>query len=464
MADVRPQDYQIFLYAFALGCLDKGDFIDLMEYIDGGGSFPWQELGEYQNLCALLPSFLHLEEVPAAVKDKVARRLYRDRDAKKSATAVTVPPTSSPFARTRTSVGEKAKKTSRIEIINPIPDIADEDDNIEVPEGLWETFSPHRNVEGGRPSQETQAAGRIHQTVPDRGKYSMEQENQVPIKIEEKTTDTPPDMSEFIINQDLSERESAAEDLPAENFHLNLPDETAPQQEPAAQVPSFEPEPIPAPTPVPTPAPLPKRSTSELEAIRKKVVENVAKEEDLPARVVESPGVSPRAFFGFIALLIAVIAAMYLLFNAKINKLETSSRAKIDTVADKLIKTNDIQHEVDRLLASSNRTLVPLKVVSVAEGYGFVVFEDKTGFLQIGSLPQTSPQAGYQLWIEIDGSPVPVSSPFEFGLDKKTVEYFKIADIPDYTSKQTVKFYVTQERTDTKPASPSRTVYLTGSF
>ena len=205
MADVRPQDNQVFLYAFALGCLDKGDFIDLMEFIDGGGSFPWQELGEYQNLCSLLPSFLHLEEVPIGVKDKVARRLYRYRDEKKAGLTAEVPANSSPFARTRTSVGEKAKKTSSIEIINPIPAATTkEDDEIEIPDGILETFSPRRKVEGGRPSQETQAAGRSHQTIPDRNKYSFEQESLAPAKTEEQPVVNPPekqDMSEFIINQ-----------------------------------------------------------------------------------------------------------------------------------------------------------------------------------------------------------------------------------------------------------------------
>ncbi len=460
MADVRPQDYQIFLYAFALGCLDKGDFIDLMEYIDGGGSFPWQELGEYQNLCALLPSFLHLEEVPAGIKDKVARRLYRYRDEKKAGTTAVTPVNSSPFARTRTSIGEKAKKTSRIEIVNPLPQFSTkEDDEIEIPDGILETFSPHRHVEGGRPSQETQAAGRLHQTYPDRNKYSVEQEAPAPVKTEEKPADVPaekPDMSEFIINQDtpITEQELAAP--PDEGFHLNIPEEPAPQPEPVA--PEIEQQYAPVSTP------LPKRSTDELEAIRRQVVADAAQEAPQPAQVVTAGGISPRTFFGFIALLIAVIAAMYVLFNSKISKLDSASNAKIETVVEKLSKTNDIQHEVDRIIASSDRILVPLKGVSVAEGYGFVVFENNTGFLQIGKLPESSPQTGYQLWIEIDGKPVPVSSPFEFGLDKKTVEYFRIADIPDYDKKQVVRFFVTQEKTGASLTAPSRTVFLSGSF
>jgi len=467
MADVRPHDFHAFLYAFALGCLDKGDFIDLMEYIDGGGAFSWQELGEYQNLCALLPSFLNIEDAPADIKDKVARRLYRYRDEKKSAAPPPIPATASPFSRTRTSVGEKAKKTSRIEVINPPPTSTQEkDDNIIVPEEVLDTFSPRRKVEGGRPSQGTQASGRVNQTIPDRIQYTAEQENPIPEKPEDVPLYTPqtepedvplytppaePDMSEFIINQDGLEAENLINTAYDGALHLNVPDE------PAA-IPA-EPEPMSAQE-----IEQKKKTESDLEAIRKKVVENVAKEDVAPVRKAESDGISPRTFFAFIALLIAVIAAMYILFNAKISKIDSASNSKITEVVSKLSKSNEIQHEVDRLLASNDRTLVSLKGVSVSDAYGFVVFEQKSGFIQLGKLPQSSPQAGYQLWIQIDEKVIPVSSPFEFGFDNKTVEYFRIADIPGSTAKQTVKFFVTQEKTGTSPTAPSHTVFLAGSL
>jgi hypothetical protein len=47
-------------------------------------NFPWKELGEFQNLVALLPSALLIETPSWELKDKVARKLYKLRDEIKS--------------------------------------------------------------------------------------------------------------------------------------------------------------------------------------------------------------------------------------------------------------------------------------------------------------------------------------------------------------------------------------------
>jgi hypothetical protein len=70
-------EYAELLFAYSLGCLDKDDLLLLNEYFQTGNEFPWQELGEYQNLVALLPSILNMETPGPELKDKVARKLYR---------------------------------------------------------------------------------------------------------------------------------------------------------------------------------------------------------------------------------------------------------------------------------------------------------------------------------------------------------------------------------------------------
>jgi len=76
--------YYDLLHAYALGCLDQKDLNILNEYLDTGGEFFWQELGEYQNLAALLPSILNIEAPGIELKDKVARKLYRIRNEKRA--------------------------------------------------------------------------------------------------------------------------------------------------------------------------------------------------------------------------------------------------------------------------------------------------------------------------------------------------------------------------------------------
>jgi anti-sigma-K factor RskA len=74
MAD---QQYHELLFAYSLGCLDKEELLELNEYFQTENDFPWQELGEYQNLVALLPAILNVETPGPELKDKVARKLYR---------------------------------------------------------------------------------------------------------------------------------------------------------------------------------------------------------------------------------------------------------------------------------------------------------------------------------------------------------------------------------------------------
>jgi anti-sigma-K factor RskA len=75
-------EYSDLLFAYAVGCLDKQDLLELNEFFQTGNEFPWQELGEYQNLTALLPAILNMETPGPEIKDKVARKLYRIKNEK----------------------------------------------------------------------------------------------------------------------------------------------------------------------------------------------------------------------------------------------------------------------------------------------------------------------------------------------------------------------------------------------
>ena len=89
MADLSnihgQNEYSELLYAYSIGCLDKEDLLELNNYFQTGNEFPWQELGEYQNLTALLPSILNMETPGSEIKDKVARKLYRIKNERRPA-------------------------------------------------------------------------------------------------------------------------------------------------------------------------------------------------------------------------------------------------------------------------------------------------------------------------------------------------------------------------------------------
>lgn len=63
--------------AKALDCLDPEDELILQSYINQGLSFPWNELGTYQTVVAILPLSLQLEVPDPQLKDKIALRLIK---------------------------------------------------------------------------------------------------------------------------------------------------------------------------------------------------------------------------------------------------------------------------------------------------------------------------------------------------------------------------------------------------
>ena len=80
----NENQYYDLLHAYALGCLDPKDLNIMNEFLDTGEEFFWEELGEYQNLAALLPSILNIETPGMELKDKVARKLYNLRNEKRT--------------------------------------------------------------------------------------------------------------------------------------------------------------------------------------------------------------------------------------------------------------------------------------------------------------------------------------------------------------------------------------------
>lgn len=72
MAD---QQINEMVSAYAAGCLDVDNFINFKEYLSTDGELPRSELGELQNVMALLSLTIELEQPPVALKASVAKKL-----------------------------------------------------------------------------------------------------------------------------------------------------------------------------------------------------------------------------------------------------------------------------------------------------------------------------------------------------------------------------------------------------
>lgn len=77
MAD---QQINEMISAYAAGCMDKDNFVYFRDFIESGGNLPEHELGELQNVMALMPVLLDQKEPAPELKAKVAKKLIGLRD------------------------------------------------------------------------------------------------------------------------------------------------------------------------------------------------------------------------------------------------------------------------------------------------------------------------------------------------------------------------------------------------
>jgi len=61
--------------AYAVGCMDKQNYMQFKDYMDESGYLPKGELGELQNIISMIPVILDLESPDPSIKDLVAKKL-----------------------------------------------------------------------------------------------------------------------------------------------------------------------------------------------------------------------------------------------------------------------------------------------------------------------------------------------------------------------------------------------------
>ena len=120
--------------AKTLGCLAKDEDAEFKEYMESGEDFPWDVLGEYQNLTAMLPILLQLEVVDPEIKDNVARKLYKiieELKAKQQAELTPVPETETAETEPESETEQEVEKAITEE---PIKFSVDDDSLLREPD------------------------------------------------------------------------------------------------------------------------------------------------------------------------------------------------------------------------------------------------------------------------------------------------------------------------------------------
>jgi hypothetical protein len=122
--------------AFAVGCMDKDNYVQVKDYLEAGGELPEGELGEMQNIVSMIPVILDLEPPSPEIKDMVAKKLIGIKDEIKAKLINEKKRTVSTFTRA-TSIGKTSINPPKLssltftskstKIVPRSPEISDEE-------------------------------------------------------------------------------------------------------------------------------------------------------------------------------------------------------------------------------------------------------------------------------------------------------------------------------------------------
>lgn len=436
MQNEQAQEFHTYVYAYALGCLDREDFNRLIEYTESSGSFPWQELGEYQNLAALLPSFLNIEQPAPNIKDKVARKLYRLKDAKRapSASRPEAPKTAAPPVELP-KTPEAVTLPKRTETPAPQPEPEEE---ITIPQDFKRVTSfSQRGGETTRPQQDTQVKARA--SAP---------EDSFRMPPSEPPADAPQ------ITLPPVESSPLQPDYAQEEFIINQDGYGQPEPEPISAGP--------APQQVPV--------TGDLETIRRQVLQNYQAEQH---ETGESPvpvraGIAPKFFYTVVLILVAAIIGVYYLLSKQIVTTEKAAKEQVRTEIEtaKLHNSKVIQAS-DLLESPYSQVITMLPQNRREQGFARLIVdtEKKTGFLILSGLEVTKPEMGYQLWMEASEiQRFGISRPNEFGTGGAKTELYQLGAMQELPMKGELTFYLTLEKGKETPGYPAKRRYLETKF
>jgi len=444
------KDFASLLHAYALGCLEREDFDRMMEYFKSNQDYPWQELGEYQNLVSLLPSFLNIEVPDVQVKDRVARKLYRLRDQQRPQRATQIIPPGSPVQHKNLFQRIETPEQKLFSQISSPP----ENEFVEpaAPESFEPIIPEIKKIDEFEPVSSAPGDYSFKSEVEpiDDNDYSS------PFKSEESTKEEDPFSSYKSLSSETSDSEFASnfdniesgkkenfEDKEEYSFESSLSNysvsrESSPKTDEAFA--SFATETI----------------VEEPEAAS----EN--KEAAVPQVEKKKSGVSSGLFFFLILILAGAIGGVYYYLSKDFKTITEQQAAKYEKIVKSLQTDLVSTKEVDELLASINLQMVTLKSTPKAGGaYGKFLFDSVTrkAMVHVVNLPVLSSDKAYQLWV--------ISNNQKFAAGVYTVtashQYFQVTTFSGFNLAGATTFLITEELA-AGGEKPSKDVYLAGQF
>jgi len=424
------------IFAGVLGCLDWADQSKLNEYIKSGGELP-SNLGEYQNIAAMLPVILNPEIPDPKLKDKVARKLYRIKDELRAKAA-----------DESLIEAENFYKNSRRDRSSNEPDLSAETEKFKTEEKLNDS---ELKPDTGTPVKETEPVNIV-------------EEKKELIKPEEFEPVTP-------LRNTFESFKSTREKVLEGNFEVPAVDKNPAGNE-AVPEPKIPPrEKIKTYERVITKDKIPQRTPTAESAYSKMVStkdrnKNFEKAYKKKYPTVESPSGKKSVLYFWSAvimfvILILALAVSYLNFSSAIKDLKSTNESLRQQVNDLSVKFSTTQ-EIQSFLESPDVKIVSLDGTGMnpgGKGKLIVSFSQNKGYLQLSNMPELGQDKTYQLWMQL-----PQNGYYSLGvfIPSGRVQYFPF-NIPQSVMGNVNDFFVTEELSP-GASVPGNKIFLRGSF
>lgn len=436
---ISKQETGELIFAGVLGCLDRADQTRLTEYIKSGGELP-PDVGEFQNIAALLPLILKPEIPDSQLKDKVARKLYRIKDELRAKI--------SPEAE---SAAEDFYKNSRANRkLHP---------STEKPSAVTE---PEKSViEDKKDEIKNEEPEKIH--FPQSEQVSVKEINNKEIKPETFEPVTP---VRNAFESFKSTREKVIEgkfDVPAEDQKQATGKEikSEPKIETGEKISTMDKvttkEKIPYKTPTKESSYYQKTTTKD----RGKSIEKTYKKRFVTGDMVSAKKsfMNSKVIISLFIILFLIIAAGFLYFASEMKDLKVMNIALRQQVNDLSVKYNSTA-EIQSLIESADVKIINLEGTEInPDGKGKVIisFTQNKGYLQLSDMPGLGEDKSYELWMQL-----PAGDYFSLGLFSPAgrVQYFPFK-IPQ-SEARTATHYIVTEESSTGASKPGSNVFLEG--
>ncbi len=450
----KENQYYEHLHAYTLGCLDKDEFEELRSYLQNTSEFNWQDLGEYQNLTALLPSILNIEIPGLHVKDKVARKLYRLKEETKAKKAgeIKTPKFTAQQPPEEEQIKEPSVKTMPKEkpVVSPPPPPVPREEPEEIIEMESEKPVIHPYVE-----EEPEIDLEIElPSIPDAtgqetfDKITAEEESSTAVVQDFEVVSPARKTSELYRpsqHTQIRERDTKSlitklkEKTAAEQEMKKIRDKAA--EAPPPKVPSTAEE-IEIPEPVPSFKRTQRQPSYSEEPKRKKI---------------------NFTLIGSIILFVIIGAGLLYVYQ-KLSTDVSKYQGEIDRLNQE-IKTLSGSFEKNRdlqgILDSENLRIITLSRTNwIQTGGGKLVIslDQSKGFVQFYQMPSPPQDKSYQLWVKVSTIFIPLGifNPI------LPIEYYPF-DLPQLSSEPKTDFILTEEP-EAGSDRPGRKIILTGTL